>query len=166
MEILRSGATTVGVAVMATAFMLIGASAEADPPSMDMSDGMTATGLMIPQMEAAKGRQLFASKGCVVCHSVNGIGGQDARSLDAENMDLPMNPFDFAAKMWRGAETMVTLQREELGDVIQMSGQELAHIIAFVHNPKEQSKFTGADIPDDVKEMMEHHETEAEGAHD
>jgi hypothetical protein len=97
---------------------------------------------------------------------VNGIGGQDARSLDAENMDLPMNPFDFAANMWRGAETMVTLQREELGDVIQISGKELAHIIAFVHDPKEQSQFTGAEIPDDVKEMMEHHETEAEGAHD
>ncbi|HEY9038335.1 MAG TPA: c-type cytochrome [Roseovarius sp.] len=166
MGILRYRAATVSVAVMATAFMLIGASAEADSHSMEMSGAMMATGLMMPQMDAAKGRQLFASKGCVVCHSVNGIGGQDARSLDAENMDLPMNPFDFAANMWRGAETMVSLQREELGDVIQISGQELAHIIAFVHDPKEQSQFTGAEIPDDVKEMMEHHETEAEGAHD
>jgi mono/diheme cytochrome c family protein len=133
---------------------------------MGMSDGMMATGLMMPQMDAANGRQLFASKGCVVCHAVNGIGGQDAPPLDAENMDLPMNPFDFAANMWRGAETMVILQREELGDVIQISGQELADIIVFVHDPKEQAQFTGSEIPSDVKKMMEHHETEAEGAHD
>src|SRR3546814_13658069 len=77
---------------------------------------------MMPSMEAAVGRQLFASKGCGVCHSGNGVGGEDAPPLDASTMSMPMNPFEFAARMWRGAEAMVALQREELGEPIELTG--------------------------------------------
>ena len=125
-----------------------------------MSPSM-ATGLILPRMDAAEGRQLFASKGCVVCHSINGVGGEDAPALDAEYMELPMNPFDFAARMWRGAEAMVELQRDELGEVIELEGEELASIIAFVHDAEEQAKFSEADIPEEIEAMM-HHETEEE----
>jgi hypothetical protein len=48
------------------------------------------------------------------------------------------------------------MQREELGDVIQMSGQQLADIIAFVHDPQEQAKFSTVNIPEDAQRMMEH----------
>jgi mono/diheme cytochrome c family protein len=124
---------------------------------------MMATGLMMPEMNAQKGRRLFAIKGCVVCHSINGVGGTDAPMLDAEFMDSPMNPFEFAARMWRGAEAMVELQRDELGDVIELNGEELAAIIAFVHDADEQSKFTEDDIPEAIEGMMGH--MEDEGAH-
>lgn len=117
-----------------------------------------AAGLILPRMDAVEGRRLFASKGCVVCHSVNGVGGEDAPMLDAELMDLPMNPFDFAARMWRGAEAMVELQRDELGDVIELEGEELASIVAFVHDADEQAKFSNADIPENVQQMMVHTE--------
>lgn len=120
-------------------------------------------GLMMPRMDAAEGRMLFAAKGCVACHSINGIGGQDAPPLDAENMELPMNPFEFAARMWAGAEAMVELQRDELGDVISLNGEELAAIIAFVHDAEEQVEFSQADIPEEIKAMMGH--MEQEGAH-
>ena len=80
--------------------------------------------------------------------------------LDAEFMDGPMNPFEFSANMWRGAETMVMMQREELGYVIELSGQELADITAFVHDAKEQAVFSTEDIPEDIQELMEHAETE------
>ncbi|MEH6647827.1 c-type cytochrome [Sulfitobacter sp.] len=39
---------------------------------------MMAPGLMMPEMNAEEGRRLFVSKGCVVCHSINGVGGTDA----------------------------------------------------------------------------------------
>jgi mono/diheme cytochrome c family protein len=130
---------------------------------------MMATGLMMPEMNAAEGRRLFAERGCVVCHSINGVGGTDAPMLDAEFMDNPMNPFEFAARMWRGAEAMVELQRDELGGVIELNGEELAAIIAFVHDAEEQAKFTEADIPEVIEDMM-HHEGEddhhAEGESD
>lgn len=110
--------------------------------------------LVIPVMNAASGRKLFASKGCVVCHSVNGIGGKDARALDAATMPEQMNPFDFAAKMWKGAPVMVLLQRKELGEQTQLTGQELADIIAFVHSSNEQQKFSENDIPPKIKELL------------
>jgi mono/diheme cytochrome c family protein len=120
---------------------------------MDMQ--MMGTGLFLPEMNAAAGRSLFASKGCVVCHSINDVGGKDAPALDASLMPVPMNPFEFAAKMWRGAGAMVAMQQDELGAQIELNGQELANIIAFVHDADEQAKFSKADIPDDIAKMME-----------
>jgi hypothetical protein len=117
---------------------------------------MMASGLILPEMNAEEGRELFASKGCVVCHSINGVGGVDAPMLDAEFMDSPMNPFEFSARMWRGAEAMVELQRDELGEVIDLTGEELAAIIAFVHDAEEQAKFSEADIPEEIEAMMVH----------
>ena len=121
-----------------------------------MGQGMMGPGLMMPSMDPARGRMLFASKGCVVCHSVNGIGGVDAPPLDAATMPGPMNPFEFTAKMWRGAEAMIYVQREELGEQIEFNGDELADIIAFVHHPEEQKKFSEADIPPGIKKLMMH----------
>lgn len=115
---------------------------------------MMATGIILPRMDAAAGRQLFAAKGCVLCHSVNGVGGADAPPMDAEYMEPMMNPFDFAAGMWRGSEAMVALQREELGAPIELTGQDLADIIAFVHGAGEQKRFTKADIPAPISALL------------
>ncbi len=136
-------------------------------------------GLAIPAFDPAKGRKLFASKGCVVCHSVNGVGGEDAPEFSAEYMEEPMNAFDFAARMWRGAPAMIAMQEEELGEQIELTGEELAAIIAFVHDGEEQAKFSQADIPHDIEELMhgdaghgdapeaeEHGETAGETGHD
>ncbi len=124
-------------------------------------------GMLLPFMNPAKGRKLFASKGCVVCHAINGVGGVDAPPLDASTMPPIMDPFDFAAKMWRGAGTMITLQEDELGEQIEFSGEELANIIAFVHSASEQKKFSKADIPERISELMHHSDDESEeGKHD
>lgn len=146
----------------ATNMSFAGSDSENGEQFMDSSKEMTAgSGMMgegmlaIPQMDPASGRVLFAEKGCVVCHSVNSIGGEDAPALDATGMPPMMNPFDFAAKMWRGAETMVAMQRDELGAPIEITGQELADIIAFVHSPKEQSNFKRTDIPEKIEKLLE-----------
>jgi cytochrome c len=124
--------------------------------SGEMMGNQPSAGLLMPMMNPARGRELFASKGCVVCHSVNGVGGEDAAPLDASTMDMPMNPFEFAARMWRGAEAMIYLQQEELGEQIEFTGAELADMIAFVHSPQEQLKFSEADIPPRIKDLMRH----------
>lgn len=112
--------------------------------------GAIEPGLVLPRMNAARGRLLFASKGCVVCHSVNGIGGTDAPEFDAKNMSPAMDPFNFVARMWRGAGPMIAMQNEELGAQIEFTGQQLADIIAFLHNAKEQKKFSKRDIPANI----------------
>ncbi len=136
---------------------------------VEMMDGEMmmpgAQGLMMPPMDPANGRKLFASKGCVTCHSVNGVGGEDARPLDAHTMQPMMNPFEFAAKMWHGAAAMIAVQEEAMGEQVEFTGQELADIIAFVHHDAEQHHFSEADIPPEIMPMMNHmHGSEGGGA--
>ncbi len=141
-------------------------SKQATPPAEDGAQGqmMGSQGqmmpgmqrLMMPDMDPARGRKLFAGKGCVACHSINGVGGHDATELDAHTMDPVMNSFDFAAKMWRMAPAMIASQEEALGEQIFFTGEELANIIAFVHDDEAQHTFSEADIPPRVQRMMHH----------
>jgi cytochrome c len=101
-------------------------------------------------LDPARGRELFVSKGCVICHAVNGVGGYAIRdlggkvapSLDAEKMPASMDPFAFFASMWDGAVSMISLQKDRLGYQIKLKGDEIADIMAFLHNREEQEKFT------------------------
>ena len=112
--------------------------------------------LAMPMMNAERGMSLFASKGCVACHAVNGIGGHDAKNLDAHTMEKVMNPFDFVAKMWRVAPAMIYAQQEVYGDQILFTGEEIADIIAFVHDDEQQHKFNATMIPSKIMKLMGH----------
>ncbi len=65
-----------------------------------------------------------------------------------------MNAFEFAARMWRGAAAMTVMQEEELGGVIDLTGQDLADLIAFVHDAEEQTKLTENQIPERFRKML------------
>ena len=112
--------------------------------------------MRMPSMNPQRGRKLFVSKGCVACHAINGVGGHDATNLDAHTMQPMMNPFEFAAKMWAMAPAMIYAQEEALGEQILFTGDELADIIAFVHNDKTQHGFGEADLTLQAREMMDH----------
>jgi len=120
-------------------------------------------GMKMPHMDPARGRELFVSKGCVACHAINGVGGHDATNLDAHTMQPMMNPFEFAAKMWRMAPYMIAAQEEALGEQILFTGEELADIIAFVHNDEQQHHFTDADLTPEARRMMHHSHGEPGG---
>ena len=123
---------------------------EVAKPGMEISPG-----LALPAFHPEEGKKLFAAKGCVVCHAVNGVGGTDAPSLDASTMEPVMSPFDFFAKMWNHSPGMIAMQQNELGGQIMFTGQEIADIIAFLHDPALQKTFTEDDIPPEVAEHME-----------
>lgn len=112
--------------------------------------------LAMPMMNAERGMYLFASKGCVSCHAVNGVGGHGAKNLDAHTMNLVMNPFEFTAKMWRMAPAMIAAQEEVLGHQILFTGEEIADIIAFVHDDAQQHEFAEAMIPPEIMKLMHH----------
>ena len=137
----------------------------AGTPAAGEMEGMVGPMFMMPIMNSARGRKVFAAKGCVVCHSVNGVGGEDAPPLDYSGMSRLMNPFEFAAKMWRGAEAMIVLQQDELGEQIELSGQDLADLVAFAHDPQEQDKFSEKDLPPKIRELIEHGDGEEEEGH-
>ena len=63
--------------------------------------------LVTPTIGGERGKEVFVSKvGCIACHA-NGVGGHDAPKLDARTMQGLMNSFDFAARMWNHAPTMI-----------------------------------------------------------
>jgi cytochrome c2 len=129
---------------------------EALPPEQ-MQRVMTAMmdiGLVVPAVDSHKGRELFVEKGCIVCHQVNGVGGEIGPSLNAADMPAPMNAFEFAARMWRGAGAMIQMQQELFGDQIELSGQDLANLVAFAHDREEQEELTNADIPKKFSDMI------------
>ena len=83
---------------------------------------------------SARGKQLFVNKGCVVCHSINGAGGDVGPALDIDPSVRKIDVFGFAARMWKGAPEMVALQVMEVGFPIDLNGQELAHLAHFLHD--------------------------------
>ena len=118
--------------------------------------GVGSMRLVMPLMNPIRGKALFVDKGCIACHAINGVGGHDAPPMDAHVMGGLMNPFDFAAKMWNHAEAMIALQVEALGEQAYFTGQELADIIAFVHDDETQHGFSEADLTDAARKLMQH----------
>ncbi len=106
----------------------------------------------VPNLE--KGRLLFAENGCVLCHSVGGVGGTDASPLDAALMERMTDPFDFVASIWRGAPEMLRLQQEELGGSVEFTGEELGDISGFLLSAEEQKKFSVKDFPARIRASL------------
>ena len=104
-----------------------------------------------PTGDPQTGKDLFIGKGCVICHSVNGIGGRAALPLDAPPDGREIDPMVFAAAMWEGAAAMLSLQFTELGYQIGMTGEELRDLAAFASNLETQRGFSLEDIPADLR---------------
>lgn len=138
--------------LLVAAFCLAG-TAMAQSSGMDSPMAETRK-LVVPLASAEEGLKLFVGKGCVVCHSVNGIGGKAAPALDVESDQPYFDVFDFAARMWRGAPTMIVLQEMELGYQIALSGDDLAHLAAFASDAEAQSRFSESDIPEVIRDWM------------
>ncbi|MBT6119789.1 MAG: c-type cytochrome [Rhodospirillaceae bacterium] len=119
--------------------------------------------LAMPMMNSNRGMALFVEKGCVTCHAVNGVGGHDATALDAHAMANVMNPFDLAAKMWDVAPYMIAAQEEAFGEQLHFTGEELADIIAFVHDDGVQHRLTEEMITPRIRKMMDHGHGAASG---
>ena len=113
------------------------------------------SGLVLPKMDSKRGRELFVSKGCVVCHAINGVGGEDAAPLDASTMDPAMNPFEFFARMWQGTKPMIAMQEDRMQQQVEMTAGELADIVAFIHDGAMQKSFSKTEIPESIEHLME-----------
>ncbi len=113
------------------------------------------SGFVLPKMDSKRGRELFVSKGCIVCHAINGVGGEDAAPLDASTMDPAMNPFEFFARMWQGTKPMIAMQEDRMEQQVELTAQELADIVAFIHDGTMQKSFSKTEIPESIEHLME-----------
>jgi len=110
--------------------------------------------MVMPIPDGVRGKQIFVNRGCVICHAVNGVGGKLAPALDAKAGERTIKPFEFMARMWRGASEMIRLQSMELGYRIDFQGDELAHLFGFLSDHSVQKSFASDDIPDLIRDMI------------
>lgn len=127
--------------------------ADALEPATEMSESARPA-LVLPVMDPARGRTLFVGKGCVFCHSINEVGGRAATALDAMPGAGAVDPFEFMARMWRGATPMLALQSMELGYQIDFTGDELVDIMGFVTNADAQADFSIDDVPEVMRDSL------------
>ena len=78
---------------------LLLATAAVLPARAQEQGGAMSGGYVLPLADAERGRALFVGKGCVVCHSVNGVGGEAGPPLDVDPEAPYANLFDFTARM-------------------------------------------------------------------
>lgn len=107
-----------------------------------------------PELNARRGRILFVAKGCVICHQVNGVGGEAAPELSAVDPATEINPLDFSARMWRGAPAMTALQTIELGYVIDLDAQDIADLAAFAASKDEQALLTLSSVGEGMRDWF------------
>jgi len=80
--------------------------------------------------EFEKGKEIFLKKGCIKCHSVGGVGGKVASSLDKFSKN--MSPVFLAEEMWNTASRMVSEMKKMNIPIPSLEGNDLAHILAYI----------------------------------
>lgn len=123
---------------------------ETREPSADEA----AIGVVVKSADAERGKKLFIDKGCVICHSVNGIGGKAAPALDAQIGEPEVDPVDFAARMWAGAPAMIELQSIELGYTISLTGDEISDLAAFSGDRHSQKLLALKNVPQELQDAF------------
>jgi mono/diheme cytochrome c family protein len=80
--------------------------------------------------DPAAGARLFASKGCVACHAVNGAGGSGAPDLG--KMPRPLVLYDFAARMWNHVPQMSGRITAVGANRPYLNADEMSDLMAFL----------------------------------
>ncbi len=115
---------------------------------------MTLHEIVLPLVDADRGRRLFVAKGCFLCHAVNGTGGIAAPALTAPEGIEQLDLMNFVARMWSGAYAMLELQALELGYQIELSGDEIADLAAFAASSEAQRTFSMEEIPETMRDWI------------
>jgi mono/diheme cytochrome c family protein len=83
-----------------------------------------------PAQNAFAGAQVFGEKGCVKCHAVRGLGGDEGPDLGASSERKTF--YELAAHMWNHVPRMVERMGSLGIDRPQMTAQETSDLIAFL----------------------------------
>ncbi len=148
---IRSAVFALRFAILVLAAVVALASETGPALAQDSSSDLV---VEMPVIDPARGRTLFITKGCVICHSINGVGGRAAPPLEPDGPFATVDIGEFAARMWRGAGPMVWLQTLELGYQIDLTGQDIAHLAGFLQDAREQARFAAAGLPADVEASL------------
>ena len=107
-------------AVVVAAVLLLG--------PLDAALAQPALGL---SQDPLAGSRVFGSKGCVKCHSINGVGGKVGPDL-AKNLK-PRSFFDVATAMWNHLPRMAARMKQLGITRPELSAQEAADLVGFLY---------------------------------
>jgi len=144
----------VGAVCAAAWLLLLPTTGAAQSPAKSPISQTQRMSVVVPLIDAARGRRLFVTKGCFICHSVKGVGGKAAPPLDANPGSRSLDVLGFVARMWKGAPLMFELQSMEMGYRIELNRDEIADLAGFVGDAKAQEGFAQGDIPEVVRDWM------------
>lgn len=80
-----------------------------------------------------RGREIFTSKGCIVCHPVSGVGGRGGPDLGLRGRDLIGSVATIAGLMWNHSQGMFAEFTRRGVPPVTFSGQEMADVIAYLY---------------------------------
>ena len=81
-----------------------------------------------------RGRALFAEKQCARCHAVGGKGPKVGPDLGRAGHHVSLT--DFASRMWNHAPAMTAKMQQIKIDVPELSGQQMADIVAYLFSSR------------------------------
>lgn len=84
-----------------------------------------------PERDPAAGARLFVSKGCAVCHPLDG-GGGSAAGPDLRKTPRPLFLYDFAARMWNHVPQMSRRIAALDANRPYLNADEMGDLMAFV----------------------------------
>jgi mono/diheme cytochrome c family protein len=88
-----------------------------------------------------RGGKLFADKRCATCHAVGGRGGKLGPALGGRAHHVSLT--EFAALMWNHGPAMWTRMKARGIEVPQLTGQEMADIVAYLYTSHYFDAVTG-----------------------
>jgi mono/diheme cytochrome c family protein len=92
---------------------------------------VSAQPVLSPSQDPLAGSRVFGSKGCVKCHSVNGVGGKVAPDL-ARTM-RPRSFVDLATAMWNHIPNMTDRMRQLGITRPQLDAKEAGDLVGFLY---------------------------------
>ncbi len=96
------------------------------------AEGVPEHSLYVLPGHADLGRQVFAAKGCLQCHSVGGAGGGVGPNLAQRARHTSLT--SFAAAMWNKAPAMLAAIQRRGIQVPQLHAEEMADVVAYLYS--------------------------------
>ena len=87
--------------------------------------------LFSPTQDPVAGSRVFGAKGCALCHSVNGVGGQIGPDLG--RIPRPRSFYDLGAALWNHFPRMAARMEKLKIARPHLDAREAGHLIAFLY---------------------------------